>query len=51
MGKDILTFGNNEIEKNKFCCHKAPVLLGDVDLAISTLLVTCVIIIKSSHCI
>ena len=33
MGKHILTFGNNEIEKNKFCCHKAPVLLGDADLA------------------
>ena len=22
MGKDILTFGNIEIEKNKFYCHK-----------------------------
>ena len=22
MGKEILTFGNIEIEKNKFYCHK-----------------------------
>ena len=25
MGKEILTFGDIEIEKNKFYCHKTPV--------------------------
>ena len=29
MGKDILTFGDIEIEKNKFCCYKSPVFLED----------------------
>ena len=27
MGKDILTFGIIEIEKNKFYCHKSPIFL------------------------
>ena len=27
MGKEILTFGNNEIEKNKI-----PIFLGEVDI-------------------
>ena len=27
MGKDILTFGDTEIEKNKFYHHKSPVFL------------------------
>ena len=31
MGKEILTFGNIEIEKNKFYHHKAAICLGDVD--------------------
>ena len=26
MGEEILTFGDIEIEKNKFYCHKAPFL-------------------------
>ena len=32
MVKDILTFYNIEIDKNKFYCHKAPILLEDVDI-------------------
>ena len=32
MRKEILTFGNIEIEKNKFYHHKAPIFLGDVDI-------------------
>ena len=34
MGKEILTFGNIEIEKNKFYRHKTPILLEDVDIEI-----------------
>ena len=29
MGKEILTFGNVELEKYKFYCHKTPTFLGD----------------------
>ena len=32
MGKEISMFGNIEIEKSKFYCHKTPILLGDVDV-------------------
>ena len=32
MGKEILTFGDIEIEKNKFYHHKTPVPLRDVDI-------------------
>ena len=32
MGKKILTFGDIEIEKNKFYCHKTPIFLKDVDI-------------------
>ena len=32
MGKEILTLGNTEIEKNKSYRHKTPILLGDVDI-------------------
>ena len=32
MGKGILTFKDNEIEKNKFYHHKTPIFLGDVDI-------------------
>ena len=31
MSKEILTFGNIEIEKNKFYRHNTPTSLGDVD--------------------
>ena len=34
MGKKILTFGNTEIENNKFYRHKIPIFFwggGDVD--------------------
>ena len=31
MGKEILTFGDIEIEKKKFYRHKTPILGGDVD--------------------
>ena len=36
MGKEILTFGNIEIEKNKFYHHKNPIFwrAGDVDIEI-----------------
>ena len=32
MGKEILTFGNIEIEKNKFDINKLPVHLRNVDI-------------------
>ena len=32
MGKEILTFGNIEIERNKFYRHKTPIFCGDVDI-------------------
>ena len=32
MGKEILTFGDIEIEKNKFYCYKSPIFLKDVDI-------------------
>ena len=32
MGKEVLTFGDIEIEKNKFYRHKTPFLLRDVDI-------------------
>ena len=43
MGKEILTFGDIEIEKNKFY-HLLVIY-------INTLLVTCLMIIKLSHCV
>ena len=64
MVKEILTFGNIEIEKNRFYRHKTPILLEDVDIeivivsnkisfgekkTIITLLFTCAIIIKLNH--
>ena len=32
MGREILTFGNTESEKNKFYHHKTPNFGGDVDI-------------------
>ena len=32
MGKEILTFGQTGIEKNKFYRLKTAILLGDVDI-------------------
>ena len=32
MGKEILMFGNIEIEKNKFHHHITPIFLGDIDI-------------------
>ena len=32
MGKEILTFGNIEIEENTFYCRKTPIFLKDVDI-------------------
>ena len=32
MGKEILTFGNIEIEKNKFYRRKTPIFLKDVGI-------------------
>ena len=32
MGKEILTFGNIKIEKNRFYHHKTPNFLGDADI-------------------
>ena len=34
MVKEILTFGDIEIEKNRFYRHKTPILLEDVDIEI-----------------
>ena len=63
MEKEILTFGDIEVEKNKFYHDKSSIFLKDVDIekllvsskifsgeeTINTLLVTCIIIIKLSH--
>ena len=63
MGKEILTFDNIEIEKNKLYHHKNPILFRDIDIekvlvsnkyflgkkTINTLFVTCIIMIKLSH--
>ena len=64
MGKEMLTFGDIEIEKNNFYRNKISIFLGDVDIetvlvsnklsfgkkkTINTLLVTCIMIIKLSH--
>ena len=32
MGKEILTFGNIETEKNKFYLHEITIFLKDVDI-------------------
>ena len=32
MVKEILAFGNTEIEKNKFYLHKRPIFLKNVDI-------------------
>ena len=32
MGKEILTFCDIEIEKNKFYRHKTPIFIKDVDI-------------------
>ena len=32
MSKDILTFGDTEIETNKFYRHKTPIFSKDVDI-------------------
>ena len=32
MGKEILTFGDTEVERNTFYCHKSPIFLEDVDI-------------------
>ena len=62
MGKEILTFGDIEIEKKSYHL-KTPILLKDVDMekvlvsnkislgekTINTLLVTFIMIIKLSH--
>ena len=32
MGKDILTFGDTEVEKYEFYCHKRPIFLKDVGI-------------------
>ena len=60
MGKEILTFEDIKIEKNKFYRHKTPIFMEDVDIEkvlvsskisfggknINTLLVTCTMLIK-----
>ena len=32
MGKEILTLGDIEIEKNKFYHHESPIFLNDIDI-------------------
>ena len=63
MGKEILTFGNIQIGKNKFYHYKTPIFLRDVDIEkvlvsdqisfgeknISTLSITCKVLIKLNH--
>ena len=65
MGKEILTFGDIEIEKDIFYFYKSPVLLREVNIervlvsnkipfgkkkTINTLLVACIMIIKLNQC-
>ena len=61
MGKEFLTFGDIEIEKNKFYHHKNPILLKDVDTEkvlvsnssgeknFTYFIDTCITIIKLNH--
>ena len=63
MGKEILTFSNIEIKKNKFDRRKSPVPLNNVDVenvlvsnkifwvkkTINILLVACIMIITLDH--
>ena len=53
MGKEILTFGDIEIEKKNFYCLKTPILVSNKislgEKTINTLLVTFIMIIKLSH--
>ena len=60
MGKEVLTFGDIDIEKDKFYCHRSPTFLKNIDIdevlvsekissvekTISTLFVTSIMIIK-----
>ena len=60
MGKEVLTFGDIDIEKDKFYCHRSPTFLKNIDIdevlvpekissvekTISTLSVTSIMIIK-----
>ena len=60
MGKEVLTFGDIDIEKDNFYCHRSPTFLKNIDIdevlvsekissvekTISTLLVTSIMIIK-----
>ena len=32
MGKEILLFGDTDIETNKFYCHESPIILQDIDI-------------------
>ena len=62
IGKETLTFGEIEFEKNIFYYHKSPIFKTDVDIEkvlvskfllvkdfLNTLLATCIMIIKLSH--
>ena len=63
MGKEILTFEDIEIEKNKIYYHKIPIFGGNEDTekvlvsnkisfgekTMNTLLVTCIMVIKLNH--
>ena len=63
MGKEILTFGDIDIEKKKFYCDKTPIFFKDVDTekvlasnkisfvekTINILLITCLMMIKLNH--
>ena len=33
MGKEIIKFGDTEIEKHKLCQHKSPFLIHKVDIS------------------
>ena len=63
MGKEILTFGNIEIEKKKKFATIRPIFLEDLDIekilvsnkisfgekTIRTLLVACIMVVKLNH--
>ena len=65
MGKETLTVGDIEIEKNKFCNHKSPFFKTNLYIEkvfvskknscgeniMNTLLVTCIMIIKPLYII
>ena len=47
MGKENLTLGNIDFEKNKFYRHKTPIFQGDVDIE-NVLIFNKIILVKKT---